>query len=287
TPTQNPNYYIWDCTEPVATRPLAWFDSAPDTPHPALYYAHDGNKNVSEVVDIDDIIAAHYEYAPFGAVTTQRGESAASNPWCFSSEYAEDDTATVYYNYRHYEPVMGRWMNRDPIDEDYNGNVYAYIENNTQGNSDCLGLRTKTINGVIMCRTNRPAPGYEPSVNGCGSGWNTYLVPDADYSIIGKIFGVDFEVACNRHDRCYGTCAENKNKCDRNLQSDMKSECDKIPSIFFTAKLRCKLMADIFYSAVDNLGEGPFEDAQDNACAWDCCGLVGGGWEDVINALPY
>ncbi|MGN0854166.1 MAG: hypothetical protein ACI4R9_01450 [Kiritimatiellia bacterium] len=32
---------------------------------------------------------------------------AASNPWRFSSEYAEDDTATVYYNYRHYEPVMG------------------------------------------------------------------------------------------------------------------------------------------------------------------------------------
>ena len=28
-----------------------------------------------------------------------------------------DDTATVYYNYRHYEPVTGRWLSRDPVGE--------------------------------------------------------------------------------------------------------------------------------------------------------------------------
>ena len=129
------NSYAWDCTEPVATRPLAWNrDGSSD------YYTHDGNKNVSEVVDIDDIIAAHYEYAPFGAVTTQRGESAASNPWRFSSEYVEDDTATVHYNYRHFEPMMGRWVQRDPIGEKLDVIVYAYVNNQPQGKEDILGL---------------------------------------------------------------------------------------------------------------------------------------------------
>ena len=129
------NSYAWDCTEPVATRPLAWNrDGSSD------YYTHDGNKNVSEVVDIDDIIAAHYEYAPFGAVTTQRGESAASNPWRFSSEYVEDDTATVHYNYRHFEPMMGRWVQRDPIGEKLDVIVYAYVNNQPQGKEDFLGL---------------------------------------------------------------------------------------------------------------------------------------------------
>ena len=79
-----------------------------------------------------------YEYAPFGALTVSRGASAEANPFRFSSEYAEDDTATVYYNYRHYEPVMGRWMQRDPIEELLGGNLFACC-GNTCGN-DVLGL---------------------------------------------------------------------------------------------------------------------------------------------------
>lgn len=70
---------------------------------------------MSDVLADNGDIVAHYEYAPFGAVIAQRGVSAAANPWRFSIEYAEDDIATVYYNYRHYEAAMGRWMNRDPI----------------------------------------------------------------------------------------------------------------------------------------------------------------------------
>ena len=104
--------FVWDPTEPFATRPLVWNCGAS-----VAYYAHDGNKNVSEVVAENDDVAAHYEYAPFGTVTAQRGASAASNPWRFSSEYDEDDTATAYYNYRHYESMTGRWMSRDPIEE--------------------------------------------------------------------------------------------------------------------------------------------------------------------------
>ena len=100
--------FIWDPTEPVATRPLVWNSNGIMS-----FYTHDGNKNVSEVVAENGDMSAHYEYAPFGAVIAQRGASAAANPWRFSSESAEDDTATVYYNYRHYEPETGRWMSRD------------------------------------------------------------------------------------------------------------------------------------------------------------------------------
>ena len=125
--------FVWDPTEPVATRPLTW-----QRGNSAAYYVVDGNKNVSEVVDSDGSLAAHYEYAPFGAVILQRGESAATNPWRFSSEYAEDDTATIYYNYRHYEPVMGRWLSRDPVGEEDGLNIYVFIDNGLD--VDSLGL---------------------------------------------------------------------------------------------------------------------------------------------------
>ena len=43
TTTSDYNYFVWDPTEPIATRPLVWLDSALDTPHSALcFYTHDG-----------------------------------------------------------------------------------------------------------------------------------------------------------------------------------------------------------------------------------------------------
>ena len=139
--TYNAQLFIWDPTEPVATRPLVWNSSALQ-PFNFLtsYYAHDGNKNVSEVVASDCTLAAHYDYTPFGAVIAQRGTSAASNPWRFSSEFAEDDTATVYYNYRHYDPIAGRWLSRDMIEENGGIAVYCISLNNVQTGIDYVGL---------------------------------------------------------------------------------------------------------------------------------------------------
>jgi RHS repeat-associated protein len=106
------NAYIWDCTENVTTRPLAWTHG-----NFVTYYTHDGNKNVSEVIATDCTLVAHYDYSPFGVVSAQCGTSAAANPLRFACEYADDDMAMVYYNYRHYEPIAGRWLSRDDVDE--------------------------------------------------------------------------------------------------------------------------------------------------------------------------
>ena len=125
------NAYIWDCTEPIATRPLVWRHGVE-----TLFYVHDGNKNVSEVIAADSTLAAHYEYAPFGAVALQTGALASVNPFRFSCEYAEDDTATVYYNYRHYEPVLGRGLVRDPIEEQGGLLIYGFGRN-TFGSDRC------------------------------------------------------------------------------------------------------------------------------------------------------
>jgi RHS repeat-associated protein len=140
------HYFIWDPTEPVATRPLVWNCGASTS-----YYTHDGNKNVSEVIAENGDIAAHYEYAPFGAAIAQHGSSASSNPWRFSSEYAEDETATLYYNYRHYESVMGRWMNLDIIEEEGGINLYAFVDNDPCNHTDYLGMGQSSM---IECGGN-------------------------------------------------------------------------------------------------------------------------------------
>ena len=129
------NVYIWDPTEKVATRPLVWRNG-----DVVAFYTHDGNKNVSEVISDEAEVDAHYEYAPFGVIVVKHGVFAADNPWRFSSEYAEDDTSTVYYNYRYYEPVTGRWLSRDPEGEVADLNLRCMLSNIAINGFDYLGL---------------------------------------------------------------------------------------------------------------------------------------------------
>ena len=167
------NAYIWDCTESVATRPLAWMRG-----NSAAYYTHDGNKNVSEVIASDGAMGAHYEYEPFGAITVQSGASSVANPWRFSSEHGDDNLGLLYYNYRHYDPVVGRWGCPDPLYESMLG--YAFCQNNGLRFIDLLGLQSIT--------------GY--------TDWNAYgalmKIAEPSPSVFDQMFG-----SYDNHDRGY------------------------------------------------------------------------------------
>ena len=111
--------------------------------------AFDGNKDVSELVFFRQAngVAAHYEYAPFGGVTATNSATPvtshdfiALNPLRFSSEFADDTLGLVYYNYRHYEPMTGRWLTRDPMGERGGKNLYVFCGNDPILSFDILGL---------------------------------------------------------------------------------------------------------------------------------------------------
>jgi RHS repeat-associated protein len=137
--------YLWDPTEPVAARPLfARRGNGQD-----LVYTHDCRKNVSEVVDVNtQSVMAHYEYDAFGEIgpiyplqdRVRRGELRYINPWRWSCEYADDITGNVYYNYRHYSPVDGRWLSRDPVENDKASMPYIAADNDMVNKCDILGL---------------------------------------------------------------------------------------------------------------------------------------------------
>ncbi len=146
------NTFVWDCMETVATRPLARSRTGA-----MEWYSLDGNKSVSEIVTKNCGVVAHYGYAPFGAVVVQSGTSASTNPWRFSSEFTDDDTKTIYYIFRCYEPVEGRWLNRDAIEEHGGLNLYENVGNDPIGRVDRRGLTGKRcirIVGRIMDNQN-------------------------------------------------------------------------------------------------------------------------------------
>jgi RHS repeat-associated protein len=103
------------------------------------YYIHDTNKNVSELVSSTGTVVAHYEYDPFGALSASTGAYAQANPFRFSNEYSDDDLGLVYYNYRYYSPKLGRWLSRDPIEEQGGLNLYGFCGNDGVNAWDYLG----------------------------------------------------------------------------------------------------------------------------------------------------
>ena len=90
----------------IATRPLAirkdgtWFA-----------YGWDLTKNICEVFGPAGYIRT--AYSPYGSVTAS-GD--VTQPIQWSSEYNDAELALIYYNYRHYNPVDGRWLGRVRLD---------------------------------------------------------------------------------------------------------------------------------------------------------------------------
>ena len=103
-------------------------------------YVTDGNKNVTALLDAAGFRVAGYTYGPFGQVLSMDGALAEVNPFRFSSEFHDDETGLVYYNYRYYSPSLGRWTKRDPIGEKGGVNKYAMTENDLLNNIDKNGL---------------------------------------------------------------------------------------------------------------------------------------------------
>lgn len=122
--------YLWDSMEPTATRILAMtlFDET-GTYVENLFYTHDLLKNTTGLFDTQGERRALYEYGPYGNVLRMEGNMAEDNPFRSSSEYSDDELGLVYYNYRYYNDLDGRWINRDPIVERAQDNSYTYVSN--------------------------------------------------------------------------------------------------------------------------------------------------------------
>ena len=84
--------------------------------------------------------ASGHSYGPFGEIVNSSGDYADENTYRFSTKPIDVETGYYYYGYRHYDPQMGRWLNRDPLGEVGGFNIYAMVGNNVINLWDLLGL---------------------------------------------------------------------------------------------------------------------------------------------------
>jgi RHS repeat-associated protein len=109
---------------------------------PAFYHA-DGNGYVTYLLKLDQTAGAAYTYDPYGRTLASSGPLATANLMRFSSKPLWAASAggggLYYYSYRFYDPTQGRWVNRDPIEENGGINLYGAFLNNPQLYIDPFG----------------------------------------------------------------------------------------------------------------------------------------------------
>ena len=134
---------------------------------------YDHNGNIVCYVSEAGTIAAQYVYAPYGNVIEQYGALAGRFAIRFSTKYTDVETGLISYLRRFYIPVLGRWLNRDPIEENGGENLYAFCRNAPSRLYDVLGMacRLGTFNVLSLVIDAKPAVNglsYNPDLIGQG-----------------------------------------------------------------------------------------------------------------------
>jgi RHS repeat-associated protein len=110
----------------------------------AYYYTRDHLGSVREMLNSSGAMVARYSYDPYGRTTLVSGSNLATKQ--YAGMYMHQ-TSGLYltrnvlgFDSRQYDTGTGRWLSRDPIEEDGGLNLYDYVGNDPVDWIDPLGL---------------------------------------------------------------------------------------------------------------------------------------------------
>ena len=121
-----------------------------------LVYGGDANGNITLAASVSNgAVVAVYEYGPFGESLRTTGPAALDNPFRFSTKYTDDETGLLYYGYRYYAPMLGRWLSRDPIGEQ--AGMLQFRLSSASRHSSIYALRALLIRYEMLEQFDRSA----------------------------------------------------------------------------------------------------------------------------------
>jgi RHS repeat-associated protein len=105
-----------------------------------FYSVGDANGNVTEYVDANGVVKAHYEYSATGEETYKSGSMKDDFTHRFSTKPFDQETGFVQFQYRPYDAPKARFPSRDPIEERDAPGLYLFLRNDAINKWDKLGL---------------------------------------------------------------------------------------------------------------------------------------------------
>jgi len=109
--------------------------------------AHDANFNVTALTDNTGAVIERYDYTPYGQVTILKpdfsndadGVSDYEQNVLFAGYQYDAESGMYHVRRRSYHPMLGRWVQRDPLDYIDGAHVYEYVRSSPTFTTDPTG----------------------------------------------------------------------------------------------------------------------------------------------------
>lgn len=161
--------YVYGAGDEVVTRRRRTGGVSSD-----LFYHTNSLGSVVAVTASDGSVVERYRYDAYGQVTflspalTPLTSSSLFNNVLFTGQYYDTESKLYYYRARTYHPVLGRFLQRDPLGESASLNLYAYVFNNPVNATDPTGLIT--FSGSVLGQKARES--FFAGRGNAGQGWS-------------------------------------------------------------------------------------------------------------------
>jgi RHS repeat-associated protein len=138
--------YLWDGVEIAEERDATggivqkrfYSQGFVDTDGTILFYTRDHLGSIRELTDSTQAVRARYDYDPYGRMTKVQGDK--DSVFGYAGYFWHSQSGLDLTLYRAYDPNLGRWISRDPLEEAGGINLYGYVWGNPTNLIDSLGL---------------------------------------------------------------------------------------------------------------------------------------------------
>jgi RHS repeat-associated protein len=118
------------------------------------YYVADRLGSVRQLADTSGVLAAQYQYDPYGNETPPTSPAALANKqesdFGFAGYFRQPKSQLDLAVYRAYSPPQARWLNHDPIGEAGAVNLYRYVDNDPPNHVDRSGRCPQCVVGLTI-----------------------------------------------------------------------------------------------------------------------------------------
>ncbi|MGH6889821.1 MAG: RHS repeat-associated core domain-containing protein [Rhizomicrobium sp.] len=89
-----------------------------------------------------NLIEGPFQYNSFGSMAPCLSGCSGGEPYKFTGQRLDPETGLYYYRARYYSPVLGRFLQVDPVGYTADMDLYTYVGNDPTNMTDPLGLAT-------------------------------------------------------------------------------------------------------------------------------------------------
>ena len=120
------------------------------------HYVLNDHVNVTSIINTSGTVQERYGYNAFGTSRVMNAsfvvQSSSSYNWetRFAAYRWDSESGLYQVRYRYYHPLLGTWINRDPIGENGGLNLYGFVNNRPISNIDPDGRNPIVVGSLIV-----------------------------------------------------------------------------------------------------------------------------------------